>query len=244
MFNFNMDAHMHFDLYKDREDVLDYIEKSKSYTIAVTNLPELYEKYSMLYGKYKYVKIALGFHPELVCQYKNQLNLFAKLSRDVRYIGEIGLDYTNVTDNEKNIQLEIFRKIIEICNSDNKILSVHSRKASTEIVNELELYNGKVIMHWFTGKKSDLDKAVKKGYYFSINSQMIKSKSGQDIISRIPVDRILLESDAPFTKGMEERYKLDFIDEIYQYLVVLYNQDIENVKKRIKANFISLTRID
>lgn len=244
MFNFNMDAHMHFDLYKDRTDVLDYIEKSKSYTIAVTNLPELYEKYSMLYGKYKYVKIALGFHPELVCQYKNQLNLFNKLSRDVRYIGEIGLDYTNVTENEKKIQLEIFRKIIEICNSDNKILSVHSRKASTEIVDELELYNGKVIMHWFTGKKSDLDKAVKKGYYFSINSQMIKSKSGQDIISRIPVDRILLESDAPFTKGMEERYKLDFIDEIYQYLVVLYNQDIENVKKRIKANFISLIRVD
>lgn len=178
MFDFNMDAHMHFDLYKNRTDVLDYIEKSKSYTIAVTNLPELYEKYSMQYNKYKYVKIALGFHPELVCQYKNQLNLFAKLSRDVRYIGEIGLDYTDVSDNDKKIQLEIFRKIIEICNSDNKILSVHSRKASTDIINELEKYNGKVIMHWFTGKKSDLDKAVKKGYYFSINSQMIKSKSG------------------------------------------------------------------
>jgi TatD DNase family protein len=244
MFDFNMDAHMHFDLYKDRTDVLDYIEKNKSYTIAVTNLPELYEKYSLQYSKYKYVKIALGFHPELVRQYKNQLNLFAKLCKDVRYIGEIGLDYTDISDNEKKNQLEIFRKIIEICNSNNKILSVHSRRASTDVINELDTYNGKVIMHWFTGKKSDLDKAVKKGYYFSINSQMIKSMSGKDIINRIPVDRILLESDAPFTKGMEDKYKLDFIDEIYQHLAVLYNQDIENVKKRIKANFASLTAKD
>lgn len=140
--------------------------------------------------------------------------------------------------------MDIFKKIIEICNSDNKILSVHSRKASTEVIDELEKFNGKVIMHWFTGKKSDLDKAIKKGYFFSINSQMIRSKSGQDIISRIPVDRILIESDAPFTKGMEERYNLDFIDEIYQYLLVLYNQDIEDIKKIVKTNFIALTRED
>ena len=40
-----MDAHMHFDLYKNRQDVLDYIEENKSYTIAVTNLPDLYRRY-------------------------------------------------------------------------------------------------------------------------------------------------------------------------------------------------------
>lgn len=37
MKKFNMDAHMHFDLYRNREDVLNYIEENKSYTIAVTN---------------------------------------------------------------------------------------------------------------------------------------------------------------------------------------------------------------
>ncbi len=242
MFEFNMDAHMHFDLYKDRIDVLDYIEKSRSYTIAVTNLPELYEKYSMKYSKYKYIKFALGFHPELVCQFKNQLNLFAKLSLDARYIGEVGLDYTDVTNNEKEIQLEIFRKIIEICNFNNKIMSVHSRRTSTEVVNELEIFDGKVIMHWFTGKKSDLDKAILRGYYFSINNQMLKYKSGRDIISRIPMDKLLIESDAPFTKGMEDRYKVNFVQEICKYLSVLYNQDVENVRKQIKANFISLIK--
>ena len=45
MNKFNMDSHMHFDLYKNRQDVLNYIEENKSYTIAVTNLLDLYKKY-------------------------------------------------------------------------------------------------------------------------------------------------------------------------------------------------------
>ena len=49
MNQFLMDAHMHFDLYKKREVGLSYIEENHSYTIAVTNLPELYERYYRRY---------------------------------------------------------------------------------------------------------------------------------------------------------------------------------------------------
>ena len=66
MFEFNMDAHMHFDLYENRDEVLEYIESKKSYTIAVTNLPDLFQKYNKKYRDKKFVQIALGFHPELV----------------------------------------------------------------------------------------------------------------------------------------------------------------------------------
>ena len=52
---FFMDAHMHFDLYKDRKFVVNYIENQKSYTISVTNLPDLFEKYYLDYQKYKYI---------------------------------------------------------------------------------------------------------------------------------------------------------------------------------------------
>ena len=45
MFDFYMDAHMHFDLYDERNEILRYVEKKKSYTIAVTNLPHLFQKY-------------------------------------------------------------------------------------------------------------------------------------------------------------------------------------------------------
>ena len=48
MFEFSMDAHMHFDLYENRDKVLEYIESKKSYTIAVTNLPELFQRYDKI----------------------------------------------------------------------------------------------------------------------------------------------------------------------------------------------------
>ena len=51
MKKFRMDPHMHFDLYNNHNEVLDYIEDNNSYTIAVTNLPDLFERDSHLCGK-------------------------------------------------------------------------------------------------------------------------------------------------------------------------------------------------
>ena len=78
MNDFIMDSHMHFDLYDNKNTVLNYIETNKSYTIAMTNLPILYEKYKEKYTGFRYIRIALGFHPELSHDYKNQINLFKK----------------------------------------------------------------------------------------------------------------------------------------------------------------------
>ena len=63
-------------------------------------------------------------------------------------------------------------------------------------------------MHWYTGTLRNLEIALSRGYYFSINHQMIKSQNGRNIINRIPMDRILLESDAPFTSGLNLNYNL------------------------------------
>ena len=92
MFDFYMDAHMHFDLYDDRSEILRYVKQKASYTIAVTNLPQLFEKYKHQYMGNKYFQLALGFHPELVYQYSNQRMLFKELINETRFIGEIGLE--------------------------------------------------------------------------------------------------------------------------------------------------------
>ena len=94
MFNFYMDAHLHFDLFDDRNKILRYVEQKESYTIAVTNLPQLFERYKKHYMGNKYFQLALGFHPELVYQYSNQQMLFKELINETRFIGEIGLDYS------------------------------------------------------------------------------------------------------------------------------------------------------
>ena len=226
MFDFYMDAHMHFDLYDNRNEVLRYVQQKESYTIAVTNLPQLFEKYKHQYMGNKYFQLALGFHPELVYQYSNQQMLFKELINETRFIGEIGLDYTKKSKEDVMCQTEIFEKIIKWCSGKN-------------ILNG---FDGTVILHWYSGSITDLRRAIELGCYFSINHQMLQSVNGRNIIGNIPVDRILLESDAPFTKGLGEKYTIDFNDVIYKYIGGVYNQKIDVVKKRIKANFAEVLK--
>lgn len=238
MISFSMDAHMHFDLYKDRKDVADYIECMRSYTIAVTNLPVLFEKYYPDYQQYKYMKLALGFHPELACEYQDQLSIFIKNVDKTRYIGEIGLDFSTPDLNNRKSQVRIFSDIIQICSEHkDKILSIHSRKAHKEVMDALENFQGVVILHWYSGAIRELNIALERGYYFSINQQMVRSSSGKRIIDAIPVDKILIESDAPFTYGLKDKYDLFFVNEIYAYLAKTRNLSLEDVSKVIKNNF-------
>ena len=252
MFNFYMDAHMHFDLYNDRNEILRYVAQKESYTIAVTNLPQLFEKYKHQYVENKYFQLALGFHPELVYQYSNQQILFKELLNETRFIGEIGLDYTFIGEigldytkkskEDVTKQTEVFEKILEWCSGNNKILSVHSRSASKKVVDMLDGFDGTVILHWYSGGITDLRRAIAKGCYFSINHQMLQSTNGKKIVGNIPVDRILIESDAPFTKGLSEKYTIDFNDVIYKYIGGVYSQEIDVVKKRVKANFAEVLK--
>lgn len=242
MFDFKMDAHMHFDLYENRNSVIEYIMQQKSYTIAVTNLPDIYKRYLNKYENNQYFKIALGMHPELSSQYIGQLHIFESMCETTRFIGEVGLDFSNASTDEIVIQKDVFEKILGYCSNKDKILSVHSRKADTEVMKLLDGFIGKVVLHWYTGNLYNIDIAIKRGYFFSINQQMIRSKAGQKIISRIPVDHILVESDAPFTRGMDKEYKIDFMYEVYNYIAGIYKQDTEVVMKRIKTNFIELLK--
>ena len=242
MFNFYMDAHMHFDLYDDRNEILRYIEKKESYTIAMTNLPLLFQKYKLQYAENKYFQLALGFHPELVYQYSNQTMLFKELINETRFIGEIGLDYMKKSKEDIKVQTETFGKILEWCSGKNKILSIHSRHATAKVVEMINDFEGTVILHWYSSGITDLRRAIAQGCYFSINHQMLQSTNGRTIVRNIPVDRLLLESDAPFTKGLNKKYTIDFNDVIYKHIGELYHQEIGVVKKRIKANFVEVLK--
>lgn len=163
MFDFYMDAHMHFDLYDDRSEILRYVKQKASYTIAMTNLPQLFEKYKLQYVGNKYFQLALRFHPELVHQYSNQQVLFKELINETRFIGEIGLDYTKKSKEDVMCQTEIFERIIEWCSGKNKILSVHSRSASKKVTDIINGFDGTVILYWYSGGIIDLRRAIEQG---------------------------------------------------------------------------------
>ena len=240
MKRFYFDTHMHFDLYKNRKEVLEYIEINKSYTIAVTNLPDIYGRYYGQNTDFKYVRVALGFHPELAEQYQKQLESFAKYVNTTRYIGEVGLDFSKCDESAKKEQLSIFSEIVNLCNNQNKIMSVHSRRAEANCLKVLDNFSGKVILHWYSGSEQWLKAAIERGYYFSINHQMTVTSNGRKIITHIPLDRLLIESDAPFTKGLNENYTLDFIELIYDFISKEKGIKYSDLSTVMRNNFIQL----
>ena len=199
------DTHFHLDLQKDRTTAIREIEEHQIYTIAVTNLPDLYRKESGEIAS-KYIRFALGFHPELVHQYKNQIPLMWEFLPEARYIGEVGLDFVDTT--YKNEQIEFFSELIERCRYDrSKIITIHSRRAVRQVLEIVgNNYRFKPILHWFTGSSEELQKAIEAGFYFSINGAMMTSKRFLSLLPLIPKERLLLETDSPFTYNQNTHF--------------------------------------
>lgn len=234
------DTHTHLDLYDDFETKLKYIEKNKIYTIVMTNVPKLYKKYKDKYPNLKFTRFSLGLHPELVIQYGNQLNLFLDYLPESKYIGEIGLDYSKgiIID-----QKQIFERIILSCNTfEDKIISIHSRKATDSVIDIVGESKNKIILHWFTGSKKELDRAIDKGYYFSVNSDMLVTKKGAALISDIPLNKLLIESDSPFTKQTRNNFTVDYFDDFYMKASKILGKTVDEVELLFSENFKTLLK--
>ena len=199
------DTHFHLDLQKDRAKAVREIEEHQIYTIAVTNLPDLYRKESSEIAS-KYIRFALGFHPELIHQYKSQISLMWALLPEARYIGEVGLDFVDTT--YKNEQLAFFSELIERCRFDkSKIITIHSRRAVRQVLDIVgSNYRFKPILHWFTGSSEELLEAIEAGFYFSVNGGMMTSKRFLSLLPSIPKERLLLETDSPFTYNQQTHF--------------------------------------
>lgn len=191
------DTHFHLDLQKNRAATIREIEENQIYTIAVTNLPDLYKKERAEINS-KYVRIALGFHPELIHQYQKQIPLMWELLPEARYVGEVGLDFVDKTYQQE--QVSFFRALVERCRFDqNKILTIHSRQAVGKVLELLgDDFCFKAILHWYTGNKDEMIEAIHKGCYLSVNNAMLRSKRFAELLPLIPSDRLLLETDSPF----------------------------------------------
>jgi len=243
MFSKLHDTHFHLDLFNDDfKLVADRIENEKIFTIAVTNLPPLYTTLkNKLENNYKYIRPALGFHPELIGQYYQLVPKMWELLPESRYIGEVGLDYKTNADSKKK-QVSFFENLIDKCNSyGGKVLTVHSRRSATDIISIIgSRFNGVFILHWYSGNLKTLKKCIDSGAYFSINYSMVKTDSGKKIISQIPLNRILLESDGPFIKLNKQPFVPNYNIHIVKKLSQILNLNYEELTLILYENFKSI----
>ncbi len=197
------DAHCHVDLMNNMMEVISEMQNSGIYLFAVGTTPKAYSREKKFCQNSSHIKVGLGMHPQLVSTGHDDLKLFKDFIAECHYIGEIGLDFSKEYIQTKEKQINIFNEIVAICERyGEKVISVHSRRSTSTVIDILMHHkmqkNNKYILHWFTGSIPQLEKAIEIGCYFSINPNMLKTKSGIEIIKRIPTDRMLLETDAPF----------------------------------------------
>jgi TatD DNase family protein len=194
-----IDFHVHIDSYDHPETILRAYEDNKIYAIFVTNLPEIFALHYPKIKNFNYVRLALGFHPQVIAQYEFNKELFDQNIKYTNYIGEVGLDVSS--RNKKNVdkQFEAFAYIASHPEVKTKVFSIHSRGADADVLSILKKREiAFAVFHWFTGTPAIINEICDAGYYFSINPKMLYNEKGKIILKSIPPERILFETDGPF----------------------------------------------
>lgn len=200
-----VDFHCHLDLYQEFEKIVADCEREKIDTLAVTTTPLAWPRNKQLMLGKKHPRPALGLHPQLVKERSHEIDLWDKYLSEARYVGEVGLDAGPANYSSYELQQEIFTHILKSCsNAGKKVLSIHSVRSVPKVLELLDKHltpnNCKFVLHWFSGSIGNAKAAVELGAYFSLNSQMIRNERTLNIIKQIPLDRILTETDGPFTE--------------------------------------------
>lgn len=194
-----LDTHFHLDLCPNPVKMVQEIEAAKVYTVAVTNTPAVFPQTLSLARKTKYVRAAIGLHPQLALERESDLPLFRRYLSQTRYVGEVGLDYVTSVKSERRVQRRVFDSILGDCHaSGGKILTIHSRRAAADVVEAIgDSFPGAWILHWYSGSRRVLQRAVVAGAHFSVNAAMVESARSEALIREVPLNRILTESDGP-----------------------------------------------
>ncbi|MCG2838295.1 TatD family hydrolase [Photobacterium sp. WH77] len=238
-----MDMHCHVDLYPQHQKVLDDIERSNYYVLSVTTVPSAFEGTVNLTKGLKHCKTALGLHPQLAHLRKNELPVFDRLIEKTKYIGEIGLDGSKGWREHFDDQLMVFNHILKKCESfDDKVLTIHSLNAVDETLLCLKEHPnaGTPILHWFLGTKKQLLEAVELGCYFSVGPAMLASARGKRIVSWIPRQKMLLETDGPFAKVLGKVLFPSDVDRVIQHLSDEWSISCSDVVGQLTKNLRQL----
>lgn len=163
---------------------------------------ELVNKYDIVYG-------AIGFHPTELDDFKEEYFKFLEDNLDnpkIVAVGEIGLDYHyDNTDKEK--QVYIFKKQLDIASKYNKPIIVHSRDSIQDTYNILKKYNLKGSIHCFSGSVEMAREFIKLGYKIGIGGIITykNAKTIKEVVKDTDLAYILLETDSPYLAPVPHR---------------------------------------
>ena len=213
-----IDTHTHIDMdnYKDRFD--EVLATAKDYGVEKVVIPGVapsdFKRIAELCNKYENVYGAVGVHPEDLDSYNEEAeNLIREYLKQKKIVavGEIGLDYY-WDKSQIERQKEIFEKQILIAKEAGKPVLVHDREAhldSFEILKKTKANDVGVVMHCFSGSPEFAMECVREGFYIALGGVVTfkNAKKVKEVAKIVPLDRLLLETDAPYMTPVPYRGK-------------------------------------
>ncbi len=250
-----IDSHCHLDFESFEDDIEGVINRAKEAGVDVlldvatdlNSYPELIsliEKYPFIYG-------AFGIHPDSIdlnnmLTEKDLLQMVHHLK--IIGVGETGLDY-HYENIDRKYQQESFRTHIEVSRKANLPIIIHTRDADRDMIGILKeemLYKPfKGMIHCFSSSEELARTAIDLGMYISLSGIITfkKAEELRDIIKKLPLSQLLIETDSPYLAPVPYRGKRNepaMIIETLKKLSEIKSISEEELKNILKENFLRL----
>jgi len=219
-----IDTHCHLNFKAFEDDLLEVVKKSQEAGVEKIIVPgtdlETSKKAVEIAEDIEEVYAVVGFHPHHVKgldrvdgKIKEELKKLAK-SKKVVGIGECGLDYyvyqrtkydkAEITTELKNLQKQLFGMQLQLAKELSLPMVIHNREAAEEILDVMNHFSKgdnkmpRGVFHCISGSKEYLEKILDLGFYIGVDGNVTYSKNVKKLAKKVPLNRLLLETDAPY----------------------------------------------
>ncbi|HJE19383.1 TatD family hydrolase [Aliicoccus persicus] len=245
-----IDTHVHLNADHYDEDLDEVIERAReagvTHFVVIGFDNKTIDRTMTLIDKYDDVYGVIGWHPvDAIDCTDEDLARIEELSQHPKIvgIGETGLDY-HWDKSPKDVQKEIFIKQIEMAKRVNLPIVIHNRDATGDVVDILEEHGAEEIggiMHAFSGSPEIADRVLKMNFMISLGGPVTfkNAKQPKEVAMHVPLDKLLVETDAPFLTPHPYRGKRNepaYVKLVAEQIAELREVSYEEVAKATSEN--------
>ena len=236
------DTHAHYtdEQFEDRDILLPKINNEGVSEIITcgTDIKSSIDSVALA-EKYSFVYAAVGFHPEELTHTDVDTEALKSLVNErVVAIGEIGLDYYWNKENKEKQKDGFIRQILLAKDLSLPVI-VHDREAHGDTLEILKKYKPEGVLHCFSGSTEMAKEIIKLGMYIGVGGVLTfkNAKNLPEVIKNTPLDRILLETDAPYLAPVPFRSKRNDSS-----LIPYIAEKIGDIKGKSKEEILKITK--
>ncbi|MEQ1628936.1 MAG: TatD family hydrolase [Gallionella sp.] len=251
-----IDSHCHInfpDLVGNIDEVLAQMQRNDvtnalCVSVNLADFPQVLA----LAERFEHIYASVGVHPDYEDELEPSVGELVRLAQHPKIIaiGETGLDYFRLTG-DLEWQRERFRNHIRAARECGKPLIIHTRSAAEDtirIMREEQAQQVGGVMHCFTENWEVAQAAIDLGFYISFSGIVTFKNATQikDVAQRVPLERILIETDSPYLAPVPYRGKLNqpaYVKHVAEEIALLRRISVNEVGTATSENFSRLFRV-